>query len=179
MMPAKPADASALASLVAANIGHLQTFMPKVLGLATLPAAQNYLQGVVEAGEEGTLLEWHIVAGDRLCGAVRINHIELDNRKASVGYYLGQQHQGKGLATSALRAVLQFAFQRLGFNRIELKCASENVASQRVAERLGFRWEGLLRQAELVDGVFLDHFVYGLLRDDFEARLAEELKQAA
>lgn len=179
MVPAKPADAGALASLVAANIGHLQTFMPKIVGLDTLFSAQKYLQGVVAAGEEGTLLEWHIVAGDRLCGAVRINHIEPDNHKASVGYYVGEQHQGKGLATASVRAVLQFAFQRLGFNRIELKCASNNVASQRVAERLGFAWEGLLRQAELVDGVYLDHFVYGLLRADFEARLAEELKQAA
>jgi ribosomal-protein-serine acetyltransferase len=98
---------------------------------------------------------------------------------ASVGYYLGVEHQGQGRATRAVRTVLQFAYQRLGFNRIELKCASTNTASQRVAERLGFGWEGLLRQAELVDGVYLDHFVYGLLRADFEARAAEGMKRAA
>ena len=179
IVPVKLAEARALAGLVSANIGHLQTFMPKVVGLDNLPAAQKYLQCVADSGEEGNLFEWHIFAGDQLCGAVRINHIERENRKASVGYYLGEKYLGKGLATSSVRAVLKFAFQRLGFNRIELKCASNNVASQRVAERLGFAWEGLLRQAELVDGVYLDHFVYGLLRADFESCEAESLKQAA
>ena len=179
IIPVKLSDASALASLVADNIGHLQTFMPKVVALDTLPAAQKYLQAVVETCEAGNLLEWHIYAGERLCGAVRINHIERENRKASVGYYLGEKHLGNGLATGSVRAVLQFVFQRLGFNRIELKCASNNVASQRVAERLGFSWEGLLRQAELVNGVYNDQFVYGLLRADFEARQAEQLQQAA
>jgi ribosomal-protein-serine acetyltransferase len=173
------ADAGALASLVADNIGHLQGFLPKVIGLDTLDAAAQYLQFAVEAGAQGELLEWHIFSHERLCGAVRLNHIERDNRKASVGYFIGEQFQGSGLATASVRAVLRFAFEQLGFNRIELRCASDNVASQRVAERLGFAWEGLLRQAELADGVYLDHFVYGLLRDDFAARAAEGMKQAA
>jgi ribosomal-protein-serine acetyltransferase len=44
--------------------------------------------------------------------------------------------------------------------------ARENLASQRLAKRLGFTWEGMLRQAELLDGVFVDHFVHSLLRQD-------------
>jgi ribosomal-protein-serine acetyltransferase len=179
VVPARAADATALARLVADNHGHLRTFMPKVTGLQTVSAAEQYLQSVAQQSDAGDLYEWHIFAGERLCGAVRLNHIERDNCKASVGYYLGAQHQGKGLATTSVRKVLQFAFQQLGLNRIELKCASNNVASQRVAERLGFGWEGLLRQAELVDGVYLDHFIYGLLRADFEAREADALKRAA
>ena len=179
LIPVRLSDAAALACLVAGNVHHLQTFMPKVVGLCTVEAAEAYLQSVAGSGAEGELFEWHIFSGEHLCGAIRLNHIERDNRKASVGYYLGEQHQGSGLATSSVRAVLRFAFERLGFNRIELKCASDNVASQRVAERLGFAWEGLLRQAELVDGVYLDHFVYGLLKADFAACAAEGMKHAA
>jgi ribosomal-protein-serine acetyltransferase len=167
-VPVRLADAGALAGLVADNIAHLRTFLPKVTGLDNRAAAEEHLQCVLDA--QGDLLEWHIFSDERLCGAIRLNHIEQDHRKASIGYYLGARHQGSGLATASVRAVLQFAFERLGMNRIELRCASGNAASQRVAERLGFSWEGLLRQAELVDGVYLDCFVYGLLRDDFLAR---------
>jgi ribosomal-protein-serine acetyltransferase len=179
VIPVRLTDAHALASLVAENAGHLQMFLPKVVGLGRVSAAEDHLQNMIDAGAQGELLEWHIFANERLCGAIRLNHIEHDNRKASVGYYLGQKYQGSGMATASVRAVLQFAFERLGFNRIELKCAVANVASQRVAERLGFAWEGLLRQAELVDGAYLDHFVYGLLRDDFAARAAEGMQHAA
>lgn len=177
MVPVRLEDAAALAVLVADNIGHLRTFLPRVTGLDTLAAAEEHLQCVLEA--EGELLEWHIFSDGRLCGAIRLNHIEQDHRKASIGYYLGARHQGSGLATASVRAVLQFAFERLGFNRIELRCATSNAASQRVAERLGFLWEGLLRQAELVDGAYLDSFVYGLLREEFAARAAEGMRQAA
>ena len=179
LIPVRLADAAALTGLVADNIGHLKNFLPKVVGLNTLLAADQYLESVVGSGVEDGLLEWHIFANDRLCGALRLNHIERDNHKASIGYYLDANHQGRGLATSSVRTVLQFAFERLGLNRIELKCASDNLASQRVAERLGFKWEGLLRQAELVDGVYLDHFVYGLLRADFDVRSVDCMKRAA
>ena len=54
-------------------------------------------------------------------------------------------------------------------NRVELRCVPANLPSVRMAERLGFTREGVLRQAELLDGVFMDHAVYGLLRADFNA----------
>lgn len=180
LLPASLTDAAALTTLVGDNRAHLATFMPKVVELGgSVDITEQYLQSVMESNGLGELLEWHIFSGDTLCGAIRINHIEAENKKASIGYYLGVQHQGKGLATLSVGAVLKFAYERLGFHRIELICASDNVASQRLAERLGFSWEGLLRQAQMIDGVFVDQFVYSLLRPEFEARTAESVKQAA
>lgn len=171
-VPVSLAHAGDLAFLVAANMAQLQTFMPKVVGLATPEAAHAHLQFALDAIAQGELLEWHIFKGGSLAGSVRVNHIEDENRKASIGYFLGQEFQGAGLATSAARAVIAYCFEQLDFNRIELKCASTNLASQRVAKRLGFTWEGMLRQAELLDGAYADHFVYGLLRHDFDIRQA-------
>ena len=178
-MPVEVADAPALSTLISANLAHLGSFMPKVVALHTLESARAYLQCVVEANGKGELLEWHLMRGDVLCGAIRLNHIEKDSRKASIGYYLGAGHQGAGIATQGVQAVLGFAFERLGFNRIELRCASHNAASQRVAERLGFAWEGLLRQAELIGQTYVDHFVYSQLRSEFEARRAGAEQHAA
>ncbi len=169
VVPVAVADAGALASLVHANVSHLSAFLPKVTGLATVEACERHLQHVIDCGDDNEVFEWHIFDDDILCGAVRLNHIEEENHKASIAYYIGASHQGKGLATAAVRAVLAYCFTNMGFNRIELKCAVANMASQQVAKRLGFTWEGMLHQAELLNGSYIDHFVYGLVREDFAA----------
>lgn len=140
--------------------------------LSSVSACTAHLQHVIEAGKDDELFEWHIFADGKLCGAIRLNKIELENRKTSVAYYIGENCQGQGLASSAVRAVIGYCFDKLGFNRIELQCTSSNLASQKVAKRLGFRWEGMLRQAELLDGDYVDLFVYGLLREEFDLQAA-------
>lgn len=165
--PATCIDAQALAHLVRTNIEHLRTYLPAVTALAAPDVALDHLQELEAAIASGDAHEWHLFDGEELCGGIRLNHIEAGNRKASIGYYIGIDHQGKGLATAAVRAVLRHCFDRLEFNRIEIKCATGNVASQRVAQRLGFVREGLLRQAEWLHGRFVDHYVYGLLREEF------------
>lgn len=174
LMPVAVSDANALAGLIARNVTHLQTFMPKVVGLGTTAAATAYLAAVIEKRELDQVLEWHIVQNGILCGAIRLNHIELACSKTSIGYYVGADYQGKGLATACARTAIAYAFEHLGFNRIELRCATGNRASQRVAEHLGFSWEGLLRQAEFVNSEYLDHFVYSMLREEFDAGLGEQ-----
>ncbi len=170
--PAALADAAALASLVQENADYLNIFLPKVVTLSTVEACTAHLQYVIAASAQDEVLEWHIFSSDKLCGAIRLNKIETGNHKASIAYYIGESCQGQGLASSSVRAVLGYCFDTLGFNRIELQCTSSNFASQQVAKRLGFTWEGMLRQAELLDGAYNDLFVYGLLREDSHQRAA-------
>ena len=166
-IPVALADAPALAALVQKNHGYLLTYLPAVTSLASLADAESYLRRAAELADSGELLEWHIFSHGELCGAVRLSHIETEHRKVSIGYYIGADYQGSGIATLAVRAVVAYSFRVLDVNRIELRCAAENRPSVRLAERLGFVREGVLRQAELLDGVFVDECVYGLLRADF------------
>lgn len=169
LSPVTQADAAALASLISDNLPHLSAFLPQLASLAHVSAASEHLEGAICAAADGSCYEWHIFSDDVLCGAIRINNVELSHRKAAVAYYIGGNYQGKGLATTAVRAVIDWAFEQLALNRIELRCASDNLASQSLAKRLGFTWEGMLRQAELLNGEFADHFVYGLLKEEFKA----------
>lgn len=175
--PVQLSDAAPLASLISANLATLALHMPQVAALAHPHAAREHLEHALAAAAEHTLYEWHIVADGVLCGSIRLNHIEPANHKASVGYFVSTSHQGRGLATQSVRTVAQWCFEELGLNRIELRCTSDNLASQSVAKRVGFVWEGMLRQAELLNGVFVDYFVYGLLKEEFHPRT--ELDQAA
>lgn len=162
-----PEHAEALAELVAHNREHLRAYLPAVLQLDAYGEAQAYLQAAVARAASGEVLEWHVFSGTALCGSIRLKDIDTADRNARIGYYLGQQFQGRGIASAAVCAVLAHAFGALQLHRIELQCAAGNHASMALAERLGFAHEGVLRQAECLNGVFVDLHVYGLLRADF------------
>jgi RimJ/RimL family protein N-acetyltransferase len=87
-----------------------------------------------------------------------------------LGYWIGPAERGTGIMTEAARRAVQFCFagspEGLGLHRIEWEALSENVASARVAQKLGFRWEGRRRSAGIRFGRRHDLELAGLLRDD-------------
>ena len=167
IVPTLPEHAEALAALVAQNREPLQAYLPAVVQLDSFGEAQAYLQAAAARVASGEVLEWHVFSGTALCGSIRLKDIDTADRKAKIGYYLGHQFQGRGIASAAVRAVLAHAFGALQLHRIELECAAGNHASIALAERLGFAHEGVLRQGELLNGVFVDLHVFGLLQPDF------------
>ena len=167
IVPVTPGHADMLAALVCRDREHLHTWLPLVATLSTPEAVRAHLERSVVRADEGEVFDWHLFMGETLCGSVRLKDIDHDDRKAAIGYFLGSEYTGKGIITAALQAVLAWCFGSLGLNRIELRCASSNLPSMRVAERLGFVREGLLRQDQCLNGVFVDHHVYGLLQADF------------
>ena len=96
------------------------------------------------AGADAELVIADAPSGEPL-GLVSLRVAERDQGLAAVGYWLRAEARGRGAATIAVRLVARWAFDALGVQRIELTTAPENVASQRVAERVGFTREGVLR----------------------------------
>jgi ribosomal-protein-alanine N-acetyltransferase len=85
-------------------------------------------------------------------------------RKCSVFYELAEEAQGKGFMREALHAAFSWGFREMGLNRIEAQIHPDNAPSIRLAEQLGFRQEGLLREVARCDGKFRDLLQLGLLR---------------
>ena len=83
---------------------------------------------------------------------------------------LGQEFEGKGLATNACRALVDHAFEELGLNRVSIACATENKRSCAIPERLSFQREGIQRQAEWLYDHFVDHVVYAALASEWQKR---------
>lgn len=169
LSPIAASHAAALACLVRQNIDHLQAFLPAVVRSATAEEAVRDLEMRSRAAADGDMLEWHIFENEVLCGAVRVKDIDQTDKSAAIGYFIGAGFQGKGIVTLSVSAVIEYCFRDLALNRIELRCAATNLASMRVAHRLGFAREGVLRQAEFLGGTFVDNHIYGLLRSDFES----------
>jgi ribosomal-protein-serine acetyltransferase len=170
IIPVAVEHASALASLVQKNIQHLQVFLPAVADLSSVEATRDHLRAAVERASQGEVFEWHLFVEGSLCGSVRLKDIDRSDRKAKIGYFIDYRFAGKGIVSSAVSSVLRFCFGPLNLNRVELRCATENVPSKRVAERLGFLQEGVLRQEEFLNGVFVDHHIYGMLATDYNSR---------
>lgn len=106
-------------------------------------------------------------ADDRLVGTTALFALAGPLHRAEIGYSLRRDRQGRGLATEAVRLALRFAFGTLGLERIEADVDPRNTASCALAERLGFRREGLLRNRWRVGDEFADSVLYGLLRHEY------------
>lgn len=85
----------------------------------------------------------------------------------TIGYWMGQPFAHHGYMTSALRLLLPTLFGELNLHRVEAACIPINAASIRVLEKCGFTREGLARRYLCINGIWQDHYLYGLLNEDF------------
>ena len=105
---------------------------------------------------------------DVLVGGVTLANVRRGIVQAgTVGYWVGQPYAGQGVMTAALRVLLPSLFGELNLHRIEAACIPTNLASVRVLEKCGFTREGLARRYLCINGVWQDHFLYGMLHEDF------------
>ncbi len=104
---------------------------------------------------------------DALLGGVTLANVRRGIVQAgTIGYWVGAPFAGRGTMTTALRVLLPTLFGELNLHRIDAACIPTNTASVRVLEKCGFAREGLARRYLCINGVWQDHYLYGLLNDD-------------
>lgn len=148
---------------------------------ASLAALGPYLPWAIDPSYESTVaftkaceMQWRggtnavftVVVDDVACGTVGFNRHDETLASAEMGYWIRSDLAGRGYVTEAGSAALEYVFDELGLHRVELHAAPANVASVRVAEKLGFRREGMLRDAARGVRGWHDVYVYGLLSSD-------------
>ncbi len=100
------------------------------------------------------------------CACFRWNPV---HRSLGIGYCLGEDAWGQGVATEAVGAMLSWAYSAFDLNRVDAELDTRNAASARVLEKLGFQREGLRREDCVVAGEVSDSWIYGLLRRDWHS----------
>jgi ribosomal-protein-alanine N-acetyltransferase len=103
----------------------------------------------------------------RLIGNCGVRLEEAGAAVGDVGYEIAPAYWGRGYATEAARAIMDFGFEELGLHRVWSYTVAENAASQRVMEKLGMRYEGRLRETQWYKGCWWDTVVYGILKEEW------------
>ena len=132
--------------------------------------SREYLRFVEERRRRGEPASWGMELREegRIVGSCGFNSWEPGHARAEIGYCLSPDYRGLGLMPEAVRAVLKFGFEALELNRIAALCQVENVASERVLEKVGMRCEGVHRQHHWMKDSFRDMNCYALLREEWQ-----------
>lgn len=83
-----------------------------------------------------------------------------------MGYWLDKEHGGKGIMRKCVKVLIDYGFNSLKLHRIEIRCVTNNIRSQNVAESLGFQKEGVLKDAIHHYGEYFDAVLYSLIALD-------------
>ena len=128
-----------------------------------------YLLSRHDAIMSGAMAPFAVVDAEddtRVLGSTSLFRINWEHLRGEVGYWLGREARGRGHVTRAVGLICGFGFDSLGLERIELYAATENPASQRVAERSGFVREAVVRSYLQGKGERQDMVAFGLLRGE-------------
>jgi RimJ/RimL family protein N-acetyltransferase len=172
LRPAQPADAVYLCSW--RDEPSVRQFQP--LGTASLSQLRAELgrQAMTDLFRgQGDKFQWIIRFEDQPVGWITLVITNWDHGLAEIGYALSTLYQGLGVMPQALTLLLAELFLRSKLDRIEARCAIDNIRSQSVLERLGFHLEGRLREYFLLRGSRVDNYLYAILRRDFLPTLQE------
>lgn len=145
----------------------------------TPEAVQEQMQFYQNLLQEGSGAWWAFSRnGDsELMGACGLSSVSQEHRKGELGFWLLPEHWGNGYIPEAAGAILKYGFEQLGQHRIEAIVEGGNAPSERVLQKLGFAYEGKLRECELKHHRFIDLLYYSLLETDLSSPAKTEARQ--
>lgn len=162
----QPAHAEALFSVTDKSREYLREWLPWIDFTKQVSDSEEFIKSTMKQFGNNDGFQAGIWYQGELAGVIGLHAINWTNRSTSIGYWLGEEFQGNGLMTAACQAVIDYCFNELQLERIEIRAAAENTKSRAIPERLGFEKEGCIRHAENLYGRYVDHYIYGLLSTD-------------
>ena len=172
LVPLDLADADELFALTDANRGYLRQWLPWLDSVRRVDDTRTFIRAAQAQAARNDGVQLVLRVDGCIAGVVGHHQIDWRNRITSLGYWIGEAYQGRGLTTAACRVLITRAFDAARLNRIEIRCASDNHRSRAIPVRLGLREEGLLRDAEWLYEHFVDHVVYAALAREWQGAAA-------
>ena len=156
------ADADELHALIEAN----RAYLSRWLAWAAEQTHADTLDFIrAQHGAENSF-QLAIVCDGEIVGVVGFVGVDWVNRTTRIGYWLAEDRQGRGTMTSAVAALVDYAFETFELNRTEIRVAVENRRSRAIPERLGFGQEAVFRRSQTVGDRYLDMAIYSTLPED-------------
>jgi len=131
----------------------------------TVQDAREFIAAMLNADKE-TTYAFAITVDDKAIGSIGVfRQSNIHSRTAEMGYYLAEPYWGKGIGTSAIKQTCEYIFQNTDIIRIFAEPFINNIASCRILEKCGFRYEGTLRKNAVKNDIVIDMKMYSILKD--------------
>jgi RimJ/RimL family protein N-acetyltransferase len=163
-------DVDNVAEAVLSSLPELEKYLPWAHGGYSRDDAAVYIRDSIQSWKERKAFDFSIRLRsdpDTHLGNISIWHVSRLARTGEIGYWIRTDRTTNGIATEATEALMRLGFDLLGMHKIVLRIAVGNRASERVAEKLGFVREGVLREELLIRGTWTDHTLYSILEHEF------------
>ncbi|MCW3120737.1 MAG: GCN5-related N-acetyltransferase [Flavipsychrobacter sp.] len=162
----KAEDAQELFDVINSSRRHLHPWLTWVDKTTKPEHSLQFIQHSIHQQEVQEALVLGIFYDDKIIGGVGMHHWDLTTKRAQIGYWISESHEGKGIISDSLKKFTSFLFDKLDLNKIEVHFVPTNKRSAAVATRLGCKVEGVIRQSLMRNGMPEDVVVMGLLKSE-------------
>jgi len=160
-------DAVSIFNTIDSQRDYLGKWLPFVKYTKQLIDSEVFVRSVINAPEDRFENVFTIRKKGDFVGLIGFKDTDRVNLKTEIGYWLSEKYQKLGIVTRSVARLCDFAFQEMGMNRVQIKCAIGNTSSINIPKRLGFQFEGIERQGELLTGnIFTDLMIFSKLKSD-------------
>lgn len=164
------ADAQELFDAVNNSRKHLNPWLDWVSKTTKPEHSLQFIQNSFQWQNNQQALALGIFENDKIIGGIGMHQWDQETKRAQIGYWISSGYEGKGIVSHSLVKFIEYLFDKIGLNKIEIHFLQANKRSAKVATRLGFKVEGIIRQSILRNGMPHDVIVAGLLRSEWAAQ---------
>jgi ribosomal-protein-serine acetyltransferase len=167
LKPLALSDARVIFQTIDTQRNYLRRWLPFIDHTRHVHDTENFINAIYATPPDIRERVFCIYYKQNFAGLIGLKSIDQTNKKSEIGYWLSESFQKKGIITLSVKTLIDYAFQQLNLNRIQIKCAVGNHESKQIPQRLGFAFEGIEREGELLsDNLFTDLEVYSILKKD-------------
>ena len=131
----------------------------------TVEEVKSLLQEYITGYVTGYTYRWAVIEMEsgECIGQIAYFLVDQSGSWGEIEYAIGTAYQGKGFATEATKAVIDYGFKNIGFHKVQICVRPSNIKSKRVIEKCGFEYEGTLRDYFFIDGKYEGRMYYSLI----------------
>ena len=149
------------------NREYLRVWLPWVDSTNSVSDTSDFIKISKEQFDNNNGFQLIIKYNNEVAGLLGLHYLNLPHKHTEIGYWIAENYSDKGLVTISCKALIDHCFDVMNLNRVVIKCATDNLKSRKIPEKLRFKKEGVLRQEIFMNGKFVDHVLYSVLREEW------------
>lgn len=164
--------AEVMFKVIDGNRKHLEPWFPWPKLTLKVEDSLKYLFDKEEETEKGKRVEYGLFINNEYIGNISIFDINEKRKSAEIGYWLSSSRTRNGYTTEAVKILEKEAFEKMGLNRIQIKCDEKNEASFGVAKKCGYKYEGRFREDSFSEHFndFRNTLVFSKLKSEYKKK---------